>query len=178
MNQGRRRGDVNLFTYVHRLFSGERVETRVRWASAALAVIYALMGWGPLFSSDEAVWDNPAFNGIFTLALPQVWGAGFFVAAIMFIGVATSRRAILYLWSSVVGSAMVLGWMIGVTAEVLTNEEAKVTSTAFGLYGFSLVAMSLYVTMAGSLEANVEIFERVGEDHYEPLRLVDRRKAG
>lgn len=173
----RRLEDTNLIAYAHRLFSGERVEARVRWASACLTVIYGLMGYGPLFQNGSEVWQNPVFDGIFTLARPEVWGAGFLLAAGMFFAVAMTRRAILYLWASVIGSAMVLGWMIGITAEVIANDEAAVTSTAFGLYGFSLVAMGMYVTMSGSLQANVEIYERIDEDHYKPLRLVERRKA-
>lgn len=176
-SRNRRREDVNLITYAHELFSGERVTGRVRIASAALSFVYLVLGYGPLLNSDALVWQNPAFGGIFRLARPEAWGVAFWIGAIMLLLVAVTRRAILYLWSSVLCSGVILGWMIGVTAEVMISDAAAITSTGFGLYGLSIVGMALYSTMSGSLQANVEIYERISEGEYAPLRLVERRKV-
>lgn len=173
----RRREDQNLLTYTHRLFSGETVTSRVRWAASAMAAIYGIMGYGPVLNNDAVVWGNAAFNGIFTLARPEAWGAGFWVVSIMMILVATTRKAIMYLWASVLGFAMIFGWMVGVTVEVIVSEEATITSTGFGLYGFALLSIALFATMSASLAANVEIYEREQNGNLVPLRQVERRKA-
>lgn len=171
----RRSDDLNIVQYGIELYRGQTLSPFVRIISFALASGFAWFGYGPLLDADGRAWENPVFDGVFTVATPWMWGSVFWLCSALMLFVAISGRAIVYLVTLFPSTGTMVAWSTGVITQAIVSEEAHLTQAAVGLYIFTFTAI---VGLAGApkpFEMEVEIVERSADGKLIPIERLERR---
>ena len=174
----RRREDISIIRYGYELVAGQVVRRYIRTMSLGVVLAFAFMGYGPLFTNHTRAYQNPVFDGVFTLALPQVWGAAFWTIGALMLIAAMTGRALLYVVALVLATAIMFGWCFGIVFQAWISEDAVLTSGALGLYVFSFSAIIGLAATPDPMELEPEIYERDASGEVVPLRPVERRQTG
>ena len=171
----RRSDDENLFRYARRLVRGEHVLPIIRVLSGFYALWLGIWGGSLIFFPDATAYDNAVFDGIFTAALPEVWGVAFWASSCLMLATAISARATLYLLAVAFSTAIITGWVIGVVAQTFVDPAAHLTGGAFALYGMTYTGLAATVWSQRTIEHEQLILERTPEGRVVPLVEADRR---
>ena len=175
MSQHRRSDDENLLVYARRLVRGEHVLTSVRRIAAAYAVCLGVWGGSLIFFPDATAYENAVFDGIFTAALPQVWGGAFWIASCLMLATTISARATVYVLAVMFTGGILTGWVIGVIAQTLVDPNAHLTGGALALYGMAYTGLASAVWSQRTIEHERLILERTPDGRVVPLVEADRR---
>lgn len=174
MTPGRRAEDESLFWYASRLIKGEQVLLNIRIIAMFYALAFSIWGGSLIFFPDARAYENPVFNGIFTAAIPQVWGAAFWTVACFMIATAVTARAIMYLIAVSLASGFLAGWTIGVIMQWLITD-AALTGGALALFIMAFTGLGSTVASKRTLEYRRDIYERTPDGVVVPLIEADRR---
>lgn len=162
--------------YAHDLFRHERISTLNRWLVAIYAIGCLYWGYGLLFQNGDEAYDNPVFDGLFTIAHPVTWGFAWWTVGCMLMIAAISARAQMFLWALTALAGVLTGWVLGVLTHVIVSD-AVLSSGAMALYMFSYTGLAGIALQPRPLDLDIEIYERNEEGVIVPLKRVERRSA-
>lgn len=149
----------------------------IRIIAVCYAAAFGVWGGSLIFFPDAAAYRNPVFNGIFTAAIPQVWGAAFWAVACFMIATAITARAVMYLIAVGLASGFLAGWAIGVVMQWLLVDEAVLTGGALALFIMAFTGLGSTVASKRTLEYRRDIYERTADGVVVPLVEADRRSG-
>ena len=175
MNQGRRKEDSNLVAYGYRLLRGECITPLLRSLAFVYAAALSVWGIGLIFHNGRSIYDDPALDGVFTVAHPVAWGVCFWLAGCLMLATAISGRALIFLVAMIVTVAVMLGWTGGVVSQVLLSDVAELTTGTAALYMMGFTGIASMALAPKPLEHEVEILERTTDGVLVPLKPSDRR---
>lgn len=166
---------MNLAVYGYELLKHEHVSRLLRGLAFAYAAAMLVWGYGLIFHNHRSIYDNPVFNGIFTIAHPTAWGVMFWLAGCLMLATAICARALLFLAAMILTVAVLLGWTGGVISQAVLSEEAELTTGAIALYMMAFTGIASMALSPRPLEHEVEILERTTDGVLVPLRPTERR---
>lgn len=171
----RRYEDTNLLSYGYELLRGEHISRLLRQVAFVYAIAATVWGYGLIFQHHRAIYTNPAFTGIFTIAHPIAWGVFFWLAGCLLLATAIGGRALVFLGSMMWLAGVLLGWTGGVFAYVIMSPDAELTTGAVAMYAMIFTGMWSTIRAPKPLEHEVEIYERTSDGVVVPLKPVERR---
>lgn len=131
----------NPFIALWRAVRRSEVNGFVRVISAGLALSMFLFARGATFNADTAAYERPIFDLVRQLAPMYVWGFWFFVAAMLYVLVALTARAFIYVMA-IISSSITLGaWISCIVIQSRLSTEALLTDGALGYFVMSGVAI-------------------------------------
>lgn len=170
----RRYEDRNLVAYAVDLFRGEHVTQLNRWLAFSYAIGCWIWGGSLIFLYGSRAYDNPVFDGIFTLAHPIAWGITVWLLGCIMFLTAVTARGLPFLLAIVGMFGFLLAWTSGVIAQTLLTE-ATMTGGAVALYIFAFTGLAAMAFSPQPLVYAAEIVERTDDGVVLQLRGIERR---
>lgn len=171
---GRRYEDRNLIAYAVELMHGEHIVRRNRWLAFAYSLGCWIWGASLIFRYNGRAYDNPVFDGIFTLAHPIAWGIVVWALGCLMFLTAMTGRGLLLLSSIVLMFGFLVAWTAGVLSQAALTD-ATITGGVIALYIFAFTGLAAMVLSPQSLEYQAEILEQTDDGVVLQLRPVERR---
>lgn len=175
MTPGRRAADDSLLVFGRRIVAGEAIVREIRVIALIYGLAFTIWGGSLIFFHDARAYQNPIFDGLFTAALPQVWGTAFWTVACAMFATAIGGRAVMYLIAVILAVGFYGGWAAGVICQWILDPDATLTGGALALYMIGFTGLGSTVTMKRAIEFEREILERTPSGDVVPLVPADRR---